>query len=68
MSMIPHKITPFQISVNDGVLEYSSKTAPNLYHIWVQDACLQVYARGGALFEGCLLLENPIFENIQNNT
>ena len=48
MSMIPHKITPFHISINGGILEYSSKTAPNLYHIWVQDACLQVVDRQGA--------------------
>ena len=28
MSMIPHKITPLHISINDGVLKYSSKQHP----------------------------------------
>ena len=71
MSMIPHKITPFHISINDGVLEYSSKTAPNLYHIWVQDACLQGVEGWGALQNFLKVIISPpnsYFQKYSNNT
>ena len=58
-----HKIT--NAPCQGGVVTASNNTQK--YYARVQNACLQGYASGGALFESCLLLQNPIFENIQIN-
>ena len=64
MIVSSHKIT--NAPCQGGVVTVSNNTQK--YYARVQNACLQVYASGGALFESCLLLQNPIFENIQINT
>ena len=63
MIVSPHQIT--NAPCQGGVVTVSNNTQK--YYARVQNACLQVYANGGALFEGCLLLQNPMFENIQIN-
>ena len=64
MIVSSHKIT--NAPCQGGVVTVSNNTQK--YYARVQNACLQEYASGGALFESCLLLQNPIFENIQINT
>ena len=61
MIVSSHKIT--NAPCQGGVVTISNNTQK--YHARVQNACLQVYACGGALFEGCLFLQNPILRNIQ---
>ena len=46
-----------------GVITVSNNTQQ--YYARVQNACLQEYASGGALFESCLLLQNPILRKFE---
>ena len=56
LNISPHKIT--DTPCRGGIVFASNDT--HKYYARVQNACLQEYESGGALFESCFPLQNPI--------